>query len=380
MVAEPKRIFLSSPDVGVEEEQAAVEAVRSGWVAPLGPEVDSFEREIADFVGAGYGVALSSGTAALHLGLKALGVGPGDSVITSTMTFVATANAILYVGAEPIFVDSLDDGTLDPDIVDEVLVQSLAGGRRVRAIIPVDIYGRCADYSRILELSHRYQIPILADAAEALGATHQGLHAGILGDASALSFNGNKIMTTSGGGMLLTNSKRTAERVHHMASQSREPARHYEHTEIGYNYRLSNISAAIGRAQLRRLPEMIDRRRKIRKVYETFFAGVTGVTLLPGSPEEDNCWLTSILVSSAEAEWTNVELIEHLERANIESRPLWKPMHLQPLYQGAPYFGGKVAEGLFLSGVALPSGSVLSDADVNRVLDAINNFLVGREV
>lgn len=378
MVTEPKRIYLSPPDVGEAEEEAVVRAVRSGWVAPLGPEIEAFEREVADFVGVGYGVALSSGTAALHLGLKALGVGPGDAVITSTMTFVATANAIAYTGAQPVFVDSLDDGTPDPAQIEQAILDVLNGGGRAGAVIPVDIYGRCSDYLRILELGRRYEIPVLADSAEALGASYQGESAGSLGDAAVLSFNGNKIMTTSGGGMFMTESKEVAHYVRYLATQAREPAVHYEHVELGYNYRLSNISAALGRAQLARLPGMISRRREIRGAYESFFSHQPGVVLLPGSPEEDNCWLTSILVSSEDTGWGPLDLQTFLEEHNIESRPLWKPMHLQPLYKDAKYVGGRVAEGLFETGLALPSGSVLTEGDISRVLEAIADFLAQR--
>lgn len=378
MVAEQKRIYLSAPDVGQAEEEAVVRAVRSGWVAPLGPEVDSFEREVADFVGAGYGVALSSGTAALHLGLKASGVGPGDSVITSTMTFVATANAIAYTGAHPVFVDALDDGTPDPALIEQAILDVQDAGGRVGAIIPVDIYGRCADYSSILDIGQRHKIPVLADAAEALGASRDGVVAGSSGDSSVLSFNGNKIMTTSGGGMFMTDSEEAAKYVRYLATQAREPAVHYEHVELGYNYRLSNISAALGRAQLARLPEMIARRRAIRAHYGSFFAEVAGVSLLPGNPNEDNCWLTSVLVSREEAGFGPLDLLAFLEDRNIESRPLWKPMHLQPLYKDAKYVGGTVAETLFGTGLALPSGSVLTDSDINRVLETITDFLAQR--
>lgn len=378
MVAEQKRIYLSSPDVGQAEEEAVVRAIQSGWVAPLGPEVDYFEREVADFVGAAYGVALSSGTAALHLGLKALGVGPGDSVITSTMTFVATANAIAYTQAHPVLVDSLDDGTPDPALIEQMILDVQGAGGRVGAIIPVDIYGRCADYSSIRDIGQRHKIPVLADAAEALGASRDGVVAGSSGDGDVLSFNGNKIMTTSGGGMFMTDSEEDAQYVRYLATQAREPAVHYEHVELGYNYRLSNISAALGRAQLARLPEMIARRRAIRARYVSFFADVEGVTLLPGNPEDDNCWLTSVLVSREEAGFGPLDLQAFLEQHNIESRPLWKPMHLQPLYRDAPYLGGTVAQGLFEKGLALPSGSVLTDADIDRVLQTITEFLAGR--
>ena len=372
------RIYLSPPDVGPAEEEAVVRAVRSGWVAPLGPEVDAFEVEMAAFVGVSHAVALSSGTAALHLGLKALGIKPGDSVITSTMTFVATANAISYVGANPVLVDSLDDGSPDPGLIRDAVETEQQSGRRVGAIVPIDIYGRVADYSEILPISESYGVPVLADAAESLGASRDGRMAGSWGDAAVLSFNGNKIMTTSGGGMLLTSDPEKARYVRYLATQAREPAVHYEHSELGYNYRMSSVCAALGRAQLARLPKMMLHRRKIRAQYADFFSNVEGVSMLPGDSDEDNCWLSSILVDASVAGWSSLELLEYLQRLNIETRPLWKPMHLQPLYSKAQFVGGHVAERLFETGLALPSGSVMSDSDMDRVLHAISAFLESR--
>ena len=372
------RIYLSPPDVGPVEEEAVVRAIKSGWVAPLGPEVDAFELEMAAFVGASHAVALSSGTAALHLGLKALGVQQGDSVITSAMTFVATANAISYLGAKPVFVDSLDDGSPDPALVKDAVKTEQQSGRRVGAIIPVDIYGRVANYSEMLPISESYGVPVLADSAESLGASRDGRMAGSWGDAAVLSFNGNKIMTTSGGGMLLTSDPDKARYVRYLATQAREPAVHYEHSELGYNYRMSSVCAALGRAQLSRLPDMIRRRKERRVQYQDFFSTVEGVSILPGDFKEDNCWLSSILVDAPVAGWSSLELLEYLEQRNIESRPLWKPMHLQPLYSGARFIGGHVAERLFETGLALPSGSSMSDSDMDRVLDAISAFLESR--
>ena len=374
----PDRIYLSAPDVGVAEEEAVVRAVRSGWVAPLGPEVDAFEREVADFVGASHAVALSSGTAALHLGLKSLGVGAGDSVITSTMTFVATANAIAYTGALPVFVDSLEDGTPDPGLIHAAIEQEQTAGRRVGAVVPVDIYGRLANYSELLPIALSFNVPVIADAAEALGAAQLGGLAGSFGDAAVLSFNGNKIMTTSGGGMFLSPDPEKARHVRYLASQAREPASHYEHVELGYNYRLSSVCAALGRAQLIRLPQMIANRRAIRERYQQFFDQIDGVTLLPGDAGEDNCWLTSILVDYTISGWGPIDLLNHLELSNIESRPLWKPMHLQPLYSQSTYVGGGVAEELFRQGLALPSGSGMSEHDLERIMESIEGFLSSR--
>jgi dTDP-4-amino-4,6-dideoxygalactose transaminase len=375
MVAQSKRTYLSAPDVGTLEEEAVVRAVRSGWVAPLGPEVDAFEAEMTAYVSSGFGVALSSGTAALHLGLLALGVKPGDMVITSSMTFVATANAITYTGAMPVFVDSLDNGTPDVSLIQLALEECLAQGKRVGAIVPVDIYGRSANYSAIVPLGKKYGVPVLADAAESVGASHNGEPTGSLGDGAILSFNGNKIMTTSGGGMFLTHTREHADYVRYLATQAREPAVHYEHVEVGYNYRLSSVSAALGRAQLVRLPEMIARRRAHRVRYDAFFEGVAGISLLPGDIEEDNCWLSSILVDEAVTGWGPLSLQAHFESLNIESRPLWKPMHLQPLFRDAQFFGSDVAENLFHSGLALPSGSAMSDGQMDRVLESISEFM-----
>jgi len=372
------KIFLSPPDVGALEEQAVARAVRSGWVAPLGPEVDAFEAEVAAFTGVSHAVALSSGTAALHLGLKALGVEPGQAVVTSTMTFVATANAIAYNGAHPVFVDSLGDGTPDPLLIKTAIEIEQGAGRKVGAIIPVDIYGRMASHSEMLSISESYRVPVLADAAESLGSSRGGIMAGSWGDAAVLSFNGNKIMTTSGGGMFLTSDPDKANYVRHLATQARDPAVHYEHSELGYNYRMSSVCAALGRAQLARLPDMISRRKVLRTRYAEFFSSVAGVTMLPGKIEEDNCWLTAILVDSAEVGWSSRDLLEYLEELNIESRPLWKPMHLQPLYRDEPIFGGHMAERLYEFGLALPSGSAMSDAEIERVLSAITSFLKSR--
>jgi len=369
-----ERILLSAPDVGYAEVQAVARAIESGWVAPIGPDVDAFEREVSDFVGVKNAVALNSGTAALHLALKAVGVVAEDLVITATMTFVATANAISYLGACPVFVDSCDDGTLSPTGIEEAIVWVASQGRRIGAILAVDIYGRAANYTKIAAIASLHGIPLVADAAEALGASHEGGPAGSFGGASVFSFNGNKIMTTSGGGMLVTSDDAIAEYARYLSSQAREPATHYEHVEVGYNYRMSNVLAALGRAQLDRLPDMIRRRRELRNVYRTYFASVQGVSLLPGNPDEDNCWLTAILVNP-DAGWTPTGLLKHLDEAGIESRLLWKPMHLQPLYRKAHFMGGDVAEGLFRAGLALPSGSSLSDAEVDRVIGTVSSFL-----
>ncbi|MFJ8896227.1 DegT/DnrJ/EryC1/StrS family aminotransferase [Leifsonia sp. NPDC102414] len=371
------KIYMSSPDVGDLEQEYVLNAMRSGWIAPLGPDVDGFEREIAERVGVEHAVALSSGTAALHLALLGLGVGRGDTVVTATMTFAATANAIAYTGAAPFFVDADPvTGNISPALLEQALGQLSAEGRNVAAIVPVDLLGRSADYDAILPLAEGYGIPVLADAAESLGASYRGKPAGSFGVAAALSFNGNKILTTSGGGMLLTDDESLASRARYLATQARQPVVHYEHVDIGYNYRMSNLLAALGRAQLSRLDGMIARRAAVRELYRDLFAPVPGVTIFQGAGDEaDNKWLTSILVEPSESGWTAEELREWLNADQIESRPLWKPMHLQPAFADAGAVVDGSAEHLFEVGITLPSGSVLDGEQLDRVQDRIHGFL-----
>ena len=374
------RILLSSPDVGVREEELVVEAVRSGWIAPLGPMVDAFESAVAARCGRQHAVALSSGTAALHLALLEHGAGPGTAVVVPTMTFAATANAAVYTGAEPVFVDCLlDDGTVDPDLLDTALQALRAEGTPVAAVVPVDLLGRCADYTRLAEVCERSGVPIVSDAAEALGARHGDRPAGSFGSVAALSFNGNKIMTTSGGGMLLTDDTAFADRVRYLSTQARQPAVHYEHAEIGYNYRLSNVLAALGLAQLERLDEMIGRRRGLREAYARLFTGCPGVQVFQRAGDAaDNCWLTAILVQPDQAGWSVDDLRAALDAADIESRPLWKPMHLQPVFAGARSFTNGNSERLFQTGLTLPSGSALTALQRDAVLGEIAHFLEHR--
>jgi dTDP-4-amino-4,6-dideoxygalactose transaminase len=373
------RVFLSAPDVSDLEASWMLAALRSGWAAPAGPDVDTFECEMAARLGVGHAVALSSGTAALHLALLTLGVTRGHVVIVPTLTFAATANAVVYTGATPYFVDcDPATGNLDPVLVEQVLSDLRRSQRQIGAIVPVDMFGRCADYTTLIPVCEAYGVPIVEDAAEALGSLHHGRAAGTFGAAAALSFNGNKIMTTSGGGMLLTGDRGLAERVRYLATQARQPVPHYEHTDIGYNYRLSNLLAALGRAQLRRLDDMIERRRALRERYEKLFASVDGVTLLGADDPEANCWLTTIVVDPGRTGWEARALAVHLEKRNIETRPLWKPMHLQPVFAGAEAAVNGAAERLFDWGLALPSGSALDELALQRVFAAINNFLDGR--
>ncbi|TFB55271.1 aminotransferase class I/II-fold pyridoxal phosphate-dependent enzyme [Cryobacterium sp. Sr3] len=372
-----ERIYMSSPDVGDLEEQHMVAAIRSGWIAPLGPDVNAFESELAERVGVAHAVALSSGTAALHLGLLGLGVGRGDVVLTSSMTFAATANAITYTGAEPYFLDcELETGNMDPALLREALEQLTRDGEKVAAIVPVDLLGKAINYTEVCAIAKEYGIPVLADAAESLGASHRGRAAGSFGRASVVSFNGNKIMTTSGGGMLLTDDEELAAHTRYLATQARQPVAHYEHIDIGYNYRLSNLLAALGRAQLSRLDEMIARRRAMRVRYREVFADVDGVDVFGGSNDaEDNCWLTSIVVDSNVTGWQASDLSEALAREDIESRPLWKPMHLQPVFSGARALTNGNSQSLFEIGLTLPSGSALIAGDIERVFANIRAFM-----
>ncbi|GAA2501999.1 DegT/DnrJ/EryC1/StrS family aminotransferase [Winogradskya humida] len=369
------QVLLSSPDIGPLEQEYVLAALRSGWVAPIGPDLDAFERELAERTGVAHAVALSSGTAALHLALLGVGVGPGDVVVVPTLTFAATANAVVYTGATPYFVDcDPATGNLDPDL----LGAALAGLRRdstpVGAVLTVDLFGLCADYDRVLPMCERYGVPVIEDAAEALGADHRGRPAGSFGQAAALSFNGNKIMTTSGGGMLLTAHAALADRARYLATQARLPVPHYEHTDIGYNYRLSNVLAALGRAQLCRLDEMIARRRDLRRRYSKLFAGLEGVRIL-GDSDGTNAWLTPVVADPEEAGWSTAELAAHLTAARIETRPIWKPMHLQPVFTGKPGLLSGAAQRLFDTGLILPSGSSLGEEQIAHVTGAITDFL-----
>lgn len=381
-----ERILLSPPDTGAAEEAAVIRALRGGWVAPLGPEVDAFEEEMAAYTGRRHGVALASGTAALHLALLNHGVGPGDLVLTATMTFAATANAITYTGAQPVFIECDATGNIDVDLLDEALTDLLRQGKCVAAIVPVDLLGKVADYDGIARVAARAGIPVIADSAESLGARRNGRPAGSFGDAAILSFNGNKVMTTSGGGMLLTDDSALADRTRYLATQARQPVVHYEHTDIGYNYRLSNLLAALGRAQLERLDAMIERRREIRQEYREFLAEVPGTSIFGGvdgaeigGPTRDNFWLTSVVVDPSEAGWSAPELIAHLAAAGIEARPLWKPMHLQPVYSAIASYVNGTSEQLFRTGLSLPSGSALTTEQIDRVKLGIQSFLRSRQ-
>jgi dTDP-4-amino-4,6-dideoxygalactose transaminase len=367
------RIYLSPPDVGPEERRMLLEAFDSNWIAPLGPDVDAFEAELAERVGVGHAVALSSGTAGLHLSLLMLGVGPGDEVLVPSFTFVATANAVCYLGAEPVFVDSsASTWNIDPDLVAAELAVRARQGRLPRALVTVDLYGQSADYDALLATAAAYDVPVIEDAAEALGATYRGRAAGSFGAAAVFSFNGNKIITTSGGGMLVTDSASFADRARHLATQAREPFPHYEHTTLGFNYRLSNLLAALGRAQLHGLDSRIDRRRRINEHYRRRLEGVPGIEFMPRADYgEPNHWLTCVTVDPEQFGSDRETIRLALEAADIESRPTWKPLHLQPLFSGQRVVGGPVCADVFRRGLCLPSGSALTDDELARITDIV---------
>ena len=373
------RILMSKATVGVEEEEALIRAIRSGWVTPLGPEVDAFEAEICERTGVAHALALSSGTAALHLALLELGAKPGSCVVLSSMTFAATANAVAYTGADLVFVDSqVSDGNVEPEIMLEAVRTLQSEGREVVAAIPVDLFGRCVEYDVLGTGLEELGVPMLADAAESLGATFKGKAAGAYGRAAAFSFNGNKIMTTSGGGMLVSDDVELISRARYLSTQARQPAPWYEHTEVGYNYRMSNILAAIGRAQLAKLDDFIARRREIRAMYVEAFADIEGLRFL-GSAEtvegtSDNCWLTAIDLGVNSDIRAN-DMVSHLDANDIEGRHLWKPMHMQPVWKDSRVFANGVSEGLFERGVTLPSGYGLTDGEVERVIEVVREKL-----
>jgi len=364
------RIYLSPPHLDGQEKQLLVDAFDSNWITTLGPHVQAFEKEMCDHLGVGYAVALSSGTAALHLALIMLGVEKGDEVICSDLTFAATANAIRYCGATPVFVDSdWTSWNMDPVLLEEELVQRSKNGRLPKAAIVVDLYGQIADYDRILPILAKYDVPMVEDAAEALGARYAGKNAGTFGKMGILSFNGNKIITTSGGGMLVSDNPEYIERARYLATQAREPVPYFEHKSVGYNYRLSNLLAAVGRGQLQNLNKKVDRRREINAFYRQHLEGLPGIKFMPEIPNgRSTFWLTCLTVDSVRFGSTNEEIRLLLEEHDIESRHLWKPMHLQPVFQGFPFRGAGVSEKFFETGLCLPSGSALTEADLERIV------------
>jgi dTDP-4-amino-4,6-dideoxygalactose transaminase len=375
---EPK-IWLSSPHMGGNEQQYVKEAFDTNWVAPLGPNVTGFENDLEKYISNNSHVAaLSSGTAAIHLGLILLDVKAGDEVLCQSFTFSASANPILYQGATPVFIDSeIETWNICPIALEEAITDRIAKGKKPKAIIAVHLYGMPCKLDAIRAVADRYQIPILEDSAEALGSTFKGQKCGTFGDFGVLSFNGNKIITTSGGGALVTKSKELKERAVFFATQSRDNAPHYQHSEIGYNYRLSNICAGIGRGQMEVLDAHVQLRRKMHAFYVEYFKAIEGVSVLtePNSDYCSNHWLTAITIDPSKTNGkTREDLRIALESNNIESRPLWKPMHLQPIFEKYPFYGGTVSEELFNNGLCLPSGSNLETADRTRLENALNVF------
>lgn len=369
----PTRIFLSSPHMGVLEEQFVAEAFATNWIAPLGPHVDAFEREFTETVGSRHAAALSSGTAALHLALKLVGVGPGDEVLVSTLTFSASVNPIIYLGATPVFIDSeRTSWNLDPALLAEELAQRARAGRLPKALVLVHLYGQSANLDPIVELCERYGVALVEDAAEALGATYKGRTPGTFGRVGIYSFNGNKIITTSGGGMLVSDDELLVAHARKLATQARDPAPHYQHSEIGYNYRLSNICAGIGRGQLRVLEDRVAARRRNFDFYLESIGSLPGVEFMPEAPwGRHTRWLTTLTIDPELFGATREEIRLALEAQNIEARPVWKPMHLQPIFAAYPRVGGGVAEDIFARGVCLPSGSNLTTEELTRVVEVI---------
>lgn len=371
---EPEFMFLSPPDITEVEVDLVTAAMRSGWVAPVGPDLDAFEAELAAFTGVPEVVALASGTSALQLGLMAIGVQPGDEVVVPSTTFAATAFAVVHAGARPVFVDVEPEAwTLDPALLGRCLADRADRGKAPRAIIPVDVFGRPADYATLMPLAERWGVPVLEDAAEALGAEHPAGPVGGFGRAGVLSFNGNKIMTSSGGGALLTSDRALAEKVRYWSTQARSPVPWYEHDEIGFNYRMSNIVAAIGRGQLQRLPDMIARRRQIRARYAERLGGIDGLTVCGDPPwGRSNAWLTTVRFDLRRFPNAPTRVRQALAAAAVESRPVWKPMDRQPVFADAPTFRSGVADAIFADGLCLPSGSAMADTDVDRVASVVS--------
>lgn len=378
-----KHIHLSLAHMSGKEEAFIHEAFLTNWVVPLGPNVDGFENDLATWLGKKsasplHVVALSSGTAAIHLALVMLGVGPGDEVICQSFTFAASANPVVYQGATPVFVDSEPDTwNMDPELLRQAIDDRLrVTGKLPKAIIPVHLYGTPARMNEIRSVATAYGIPVLEDAAEAIGSEYDGQYCGTLGTYGALSFNGNKMITTSGGGALVCPDEESARRVKFYATQARENFPYYQHEKIGYNYRLSNISAGVGRGQMYVLDEHIARRRAIHELYVEKLKNTPGITVMQPRSNVDsrpNYWLSTILVNPQEAGFTWQELSARLTAADIESRPLWKPMHLQPVFANAPRYVNGVSEALFAQGLCLPSGPLVTDEDVDRIVEIIKN-------
>ena len=376
-----ERIYLSPPHMGGEELKFVHEAFESNWIAPLGPQVSAFEKEVASYVGTKGALAVNSGTAAIHLGLRLLGVGPGDKVFCSTLTFIGSVNPILYLNAEPVFIDSEPESwNMSLNALKRALEDAAQNDDLPKAVIVVNIYGQSTDMDPILDICDEYGVPVLEDAAESLGAFYKGKPSGTFGKYGIFSFNGNKIITTSGGGMLVSNDTKGLEKARFWATQARDPASYYQHSEMGYNYRMSNILAAIGRGQLRVLDDRVKRRREIFDTYKLELGSIPGVGFMPEAEfGKSNRWLTVMTLDPETIKKNPFELVDYLEEQNIESRPVWKPMHMQPLFEGKKYYPHKenrsISDILFKTGICLPSGTAMSQGDLERVIEAIREFL-----
>ncbi len=375
------KIYLSPPHLSGNELKYIQEAIDTNWIAPLGPNVDAFENDIARYVGAGGAVAVSSGTAAIHLALSLLDVKKGDTVFCSTLTFVASANPILYQGAEPVFIDSEPETwNMSPEALEKAFQEASIAGKLPKAVIVVNLYGQSAKMDEILSICNQYDVPIIEDAAESLGSSYKEKPSGTFGKFGVFSFNGNKIITTSGGGMLVSDDVDALKKARFLATQSRDPAPHYQHSEMGFNYRMSNILAGIGRAQLEILEERVSARRFIFSQYDQQLSHISGIHFMPELDNtRSNRWLTTLTVDEKVVGISTNVLLQALSEENIEARPVWKPLHMQPLFEGAKYYPHKdnhsVSEQLFKTGICLPSGSNLSEEQLIRVVECLNHAL-----
>lgn len=381
MTQQKKRIYLSSPHMSGNEQKYIQDAFDTNWIAPLGPNVDAFEKELASFVGAKDAAAVSSGTAAIHLALRLLGVQKGDKVFCSSLTFVASANPIVYLGAEPIFIDSEPETwNMSPQALERALRDANKEGELPKAVIVVNLYGQSAKMDEILSLCNEYDVPVIEDAAESLGSTYKGKVSGTFGKFGVYSFNGNKIITTSGGGMLVSDDVEALQKARFLATQARDLAPHYQHSEMGYNYRMSNILAGVGRAQLEVLEDRVRARRFIFEQYYQEFSSIPGFHFMPELENTcSNRWLTTLTIDEKEAGISIESLLESLAEENIEARPVWKPLHMQPLFEGMKYYphseNNNVSEQLFKMGICLPSSSNMTEEDQRRVIQCIKNAL-----
>lgn len=377
-----KPILLSTPHMGDRELEFVKEAFDTNWIAPVGPHVDAFEEEFCEVVGAGHAAAVSSGTAALHLALRLIGIEPGDEVFCSTLTFIATANPITYLGAKPVFIDTdRTSWNMNPNLLREALYRRAKLGKLPKAVVLVHLYGQSADIAPILEACDQYSIPLIEDAAESLGATYKGRSPGTFGRIGIYSFNGNKIITTSGGGMLVSDDPNLAGKARFLATQARDRAPHYQHSEIGYNYRLSNVLAGIGRGQLRVLESRVQARRHNFEVYQQALGNLPGIEFMPEAGfGRATRWLTCLTIDPTAFGADREEIRIALANEQIEARPVWKPLHLQPVFAGCESIGGAIAGGLFERGLCLPSGSNLTTEDLQRVIDAIANIRRSQDI